>query len=238
MPTPPPPKLVGPFPHVPEPYRSEKLWPAYYLAFGRLINQFGQTETTLAFHLEQFAQGILGGGFGEGDELRTDVLRALLGSKRTGDLAVSFKLCLKAWMKAGHEYSDETLAEIDEIFAQLSQVRFLRDRTAHYGVQIRAEQRNIFFRALNRYTVNDIEKTEEILFRIEDLEAAADDLKTICMRLPFALGMHNRASHDPKNPPRLPPWRYRPSSLVKRAYRSPANPQPPSPPPRAWWEKQ
>ena len=238
MPTPQPPKLIGKIPHVSEPYRSKELWPAYYLAFGRFINQFGQTETTLSFHLEQYAQGMIGGGFGTNhDELKLDVLRALLGSKRTGDLAVAFKLCMKAWAKAGRPYEAGQVTEVEAILAQISQIRFFRDRTAHYGVQIRAEREAIYFRALNRYTVNDLEKTEEILFRIEDIEAAADDLETICRRLPFALGMHKRSgSEDPQNPPKLPPWLYRPSALVKRAYQSPPNPQPPSRPPRAWWD--
>lgn len=237
MPTPKPPTLVGKFPHVPEPYRTQELWPAYYLAFGQFINQFGQTETTLSFHLEQYAHGLIGGGRGNDyDDLKLDVLRALIGSRRTGDISTAFKLCMKSWSKSGRPYSDEASQEIDALLSQLGQVRFLRDRTAHYGVQIRAEREAIYFRALNRYTVNDLEKTEEILFQIETLEAATADLFTICRRVPFALGMHHRRGDPTDNPVQLPPWQYKASLLKKRAYQFPSSPQSPSPPPKAWWD--
>jgi len=205
------------------------------MAFGRLINQFGQTETTLAFHLEEYALGLLGGGFGE-DELRIDILRAFIGSKRTKDLVTSFNDCKKAWAKAGRKYEASVQAEIKELFAQLEHIRFLRDRTAHYGVQPRGENGKIYFRAINRYTVKDLEKTEEILFVIEHLDAASDDLETICRRLPFALGMHKRGRNDLTNPETLPPWRYKPSELVKRPWQYQPNPQRPAPPQTAWWE--
>ena len=104
-------------------------------------------------------------------------------------------------------------------------------------MQIEAEGHRIYFRALNRYTVNDIEKTEELLFTIEQLEAATLDLKTICMRLPFALGMHQRSGTDRSNPPQLGSWRYKPSELKKRPYQFPPNLRLPSPPPKASWEK-
>jgi len=237
MPTPPNTNKLSPH-DIAEPYRSAQLLPAFHRAFGCFINQFGQTETTLQFHLEQYAHGLIGGGFGiNHDDLKLDVLRALLGSKTTDGIVASFRLCIKAWAAAGRPYSIEAIKEIDALFAQLGEIRFLRNRTAHYGSHPISEGGIIYFRTLNRYTVNDLEKMEELLYRIEDLENAAADLATICTRVAFALGMYKRRGPDPRNPETLPAWRFRPSDLVRRPYQRLSSDLEPPPPPIAWWDK-
>lgn len=235
MPTPPNPNR---YPHIiDEPYLGGELLPAFHRAFGCFINQFGQTETTLQFQLEEYATGLIGGGLGNShDDLKHDVLRAFLGSKNSEAVVAAFRLCIKAWMNSGRSYSDASQLEIEALFSQLGAIRTLRNRTAHYGSHPVSEGGNILFRTVNRYTVNDIEKTEELLYRIEDLEACSDDLATICMRMPFALGMHKRRGNDPNNPEDLPPWKFRPSSIVRRPFqRRPINLEPQAPP-KAWWD--
>jgi virulence-associated protein VapD len=197
-----------------ETYRLEKLMPAFNLAFGQFIRQFGQTESTLAHSLELFAGRLVGE-----TNLNRSVLRALLGSKRTPELATATKLCVKAALKWEFKPTPDAL-EVDQLYAQLSEVRFLRDRTAHYAIGQNWTQGPVYFRVLNRYTVNDTDKTEEILFQIEHLEKATTDLQTICTRISFALGMSRRGENyqDPSNPVIRPPWLYKPSELIRTPY--------------------
>lgn len=201
-------------------YRDHLLL-AFHEAFGRFIRQFGQTESTLSFHLEQFTLSLVGQS-----DLQKDVLRALIGSRRTPELANMTNLCLKAAMRAGSEHTEDAVREVAALFAQTSEIRFLRDRTAHYAIHPEWRNNKCYFRVLNRYTVNDLDKTEEILFRIEHLEFATADLETICTRLPFVLKLYDRpkpATAD--NPETLPPWLYKPSELIRTPYQEPRNPQ-------------
>ena len=190
----------------------EKLLAAFYFAYGEFIRQFGQTESTLSYHLEEFLLQL----FGE-DRLQKDIFRALLGSRRTPELAKATQLCLEAAIRAGDPYQESDLEEVKELFRQVSEVRFLRDRTAHYAIHPEWKRgRPVYFRTLNRYTVNNLEKTEEILFQIEDLEAATEDLKTICRRLPRALWLFDHDGLEMRQP-----WLYNPSRLVRSPYRDP-----------------
>jgi hypothetical protein len=197
----------------------DKLMPAFHLAYGEFIRQFGQTESTLAYHLEEFVVFLLGD-----KDLHKDIARALLGSRRTPELANATKLCLKAAINSGSTHTVQDTEDLNTLFAQLAEVRFLRDRTAHYAIH--PEWRiggPIYFRALNRYTVNDLEKTEELLFTIEHIEAATTDLKTICLWFPRSLRAYGFHVFDPSET--RGPWLYRPSELVRTPYREPRNPQ-------------
>lgn len=190
----------------------EKLLSAFYLAYGEFIRQFGQTESTLAYHLEEFALSLIGDG-----QPQKDVLRALLGSRRTPQLADATKLCLSAAMRHGSSHQEQDAAEIVTLFAQVSEIRFLRDRTAHYAIHPEYKRgKRVYFRTLNRYSVNSPEKTVEILFQIEDLEAATADLKTICQRLPRTLKLIQS-----ENTEKLRAWLYKPSKLIRTPYRDP-----------------
>ena len=193
-------------------YRDKQLLPAFQQAYGEFIRQFGQTENTLTFRLEQFVLRLLG----ERD-LQKDIVRALLGSRRTPEIANATKLCLKAAIKAGSDFPKESLENVSVLFAQVAEIRFLRDRTAHYAIHpwLRSGE-NAYFRTLNRYTVNDLERTEEILFQIEDLEAATEDLKAICNWSMFVLNL--QIPDAPIELGRQPSWQYKPSSLIRTPY--------------------
>ncbi len=196
----------------------ERLMPAFDQAYGSFIRQFGQAESTLSFHLEQLALKLVGNG-----DLQKDIVRALLGSRRTPELANTTKLCLKAAIRAGLDHTQGDIDQVSDLFAQLSEIRFLRDRTAHYAMHPDCIRDGfVYFRSLNRYTVSDLTKTEEILFRIEHLEAATLDLKTICTRFPFALLLYQRPNPaGPQNPVQRPPWLYKSSDLIRTPYEKP-----------------
>lgn len=222
-----------------EPFRSELLLPAFHEAFGHFINQVAQTESTLSFYLESYAHGLIGGGFGNNhDDLKLDVLRALLGSTSISDLPRSFKTCMKAWTKAGHPYPEEIAREIDALFAQLGEIRDFRNQTVHNVSHPYWLEGATRFRTVNRYRVTETEKSVEMFYRIEDLEAATLDLQTICLRLPFALGMQKRLTkEDTRIPVQLPPWQFRPSALVKKPLVVPSMHMEPPDPPVAWWTR-
>lgn len=192
-------------------YREELL-DAFHLAYGQFIRQFGQTESTLSYHLEEFLLRLYGD-----KRFEKDIFRALLGSRRTPDLANVTKLCLEAAIRDREPYQKDDLDEVTELYRQVAEIRFLRDRMVHHAIHPGWRRgQPVYFRILNRYAVNNLEKTQEILLRIEDLEAATEDLKTVCIRLPRALWLHDHGGQGP-----LQPWLYKPSQLIRSQYQEP-----------------
>lgn len=199
-------------------------WPAFDAAFGKFIRGFGRTESILAVILEQFSLQLVGRG-----DLSLDVLRALIGSRRTPDLATTTKLCLKAATFANCGYGDADAAEIDAAFAQLSEIRFLRDRTAHYGIGVKLHKDQTVFVVANRFTVNDIDKSERLYFRREHLESAESDLAVLRQAIECTLFKTIPTPWEGLRPP----WLYKPSELIRVPFPSSPNPQQPAPPPQA-----
>jgi hypothetical protein len=192
-------------------------WPAFDAAFGRFIRSFGRTETILALGLEMFVSRIF-----DRTELTVDIVRALVGSRRTPELAKATDLCLKA---AAHAkvalpggsrgvYNDERVQMVATAYAHLAEIRFLRDRTAHFSIGVDKDQHGATFSTSTRWTVNDIDKAERIVFCVKHLEAAADDLLEITKRVEASLFWSDNqiSQRQPE------PWRYKPSELVHVPY--------------------
>lgn len=193
-----------------------KLLPAYHLALGRFFHQFGQTETTISFHLEEFVCFCLGQ-----DEAKPDVVRALLGSRRTTELLDTTMQVMKAAMKAGSSHTSEHVEELKYLSGQVGEIRYLRDRIAHYAVHPEAIGPEVWFRTINTYTVKDLSRAECLLFKIEHLDAAFEDLKVICARFPRTMFLERRHKVPYMESVRhlYEPWQYKPSELKRRAAR-------------------
>jgi hypothetical protein len=189
------------------------------------MHQFGQTESTLSYHLGEF----VGSQLDPKDE-HPDLLRALLGSNRLPEIRIKMKLALEIAVlksKDGKPFGAQDVIDLDHLFAHLEEIHFLRDRIAHYAVHPHYDKGECLFRSYNIYSVRDRDKAEEIFFRIEDIEAAIPDMKAICARVPRVLFPERRPLTPSASGTRedYGPWRYRPSSLKKVRQKLRTNPR-------------
>jgi hypothetical protein len=185
--------------------------PRFDAAFGKFILEFGRTETVLGLILEQFVAGLVGRS-----ELTLDVVRALIGQRRSSDFGSITKLCLQAAIRSGSKHTQADLEEVGRLFEHLGQIAFLRNNTAHYGVGPRMIDGELYYQAHNRWAVRDVDHAQIIFFKIEHLEAATRDLRAISDRLQFAL--HILTQRQPKHSDMDDPWHFKPGDMIKKPF--------------------
>ena len=215
------------------PWTKDALIPAYEYALGQFFRQFGQTESTLSNHLEEFVVSQL-----DPHQKKLQIIRALLGSKRTPELYNTSLLVIKGAIVSGSAHTQQDVEDLGDLYKQLSEIRFLRDKIAHYAVHPEPVGPEVWFRTVDIYTVRDIAKAKWILFKIEHLDAAYNDLRAICHRVPQTMFPERR--HGDPMPESVQehyePWRYKPSELKRKKVRLMPSPQPPVPLPLTFEE--
>jgi hypothetical protein len=204
-------------------WTNDRLIPAYNLALGCFLRAFGQAETSLASYLEEFVFSEL-----DPSQKKVPIVRGLLGSKRTPELFETTLLVLSGAIASGSNLGDGEIEEVRVAYAQLAAIRFLRDKVVHYATHPEPVGSEIWFRTVDNYTVRDLRKARWILFKIEHLDAAVDDLKAIGVRVGRALRGYKRPNPVPESETWVyAPWRLKSNDLRRIPAELHESPDPP-----------
>jgi hypothetical protein len=211
-----------PTPSYPAPKDHED-WPepvvnAYYAALGKFLQSYGDAESGFLFLIDRYAGGLLADDvnihtppseFWARTRVQMDVVRALVGSQRSAEMADTLKMLLRV---AKRPQSEQDLAK--EALDHLGHIRVIRDRIVHTGA-LPFYDAGWFFRTGNKHEVRERHKAKDYVFRIEDLEDMTADLSAIRLRLATVTLYENPHFHEfASTHGAFEPWRYKPIQAV------------------------
>jgi hypothetical protein len=176
-------------------------WHEYFAALGKFMFLFARAESSALVVLRQIAERHLG----VRGQQKTRTLQALIGQMRLATTKDALKRLLRV-----NEEAAAAQTEVARVFAQLSEIQFMRDLIAHEGANpVREEPENWKIWVSTMHSAREAGQVEHISFTVEDLDRMSDDLFAI----PDLLA---RCLLPAWTPPLKPsPWRYRPDRLIR-----------------------
>jgi hypothetical protein len=216
----------------------ERVVEAYYAALGKFLQTYGDAESGFLFLIDRYASGLLADDVNrhtpptEGwarTRTQVDVVRALVGSQRSEEIAATIQMLLRI---AKRSPSEQRMAK--EALDHLGKIRVIRNRIVHTGA-LPFYDGEWLFKTGDRHEVREREKAKDYVFRIEDLEAMTDDLLAIRLRIAVVILVENptfqkfATTHGA-----FEPWRYKAIQAVSPEHtseriRASGRPQPRSP---------
>lgn len=191
---------------------------AYHTELGKFIREFGQTENSLSWHLAELSGRL---SFPQDSNRNTDLLRVLLGANRAAPLADKLKLLVDIAATSDdfdHPLPPEKLvSETDDVLAQLSHIRYLRDKIVHYATHPQKRRTEWYIRTYDIYSVSDRNKAKEVFFKLEHLPQMTGDLRAIAYRIGIVRDPDHARRIDYSHPTirqHYEAWRYKPHELV------------------------
>ena len=173
------------------------------LHFFRLLGELHHSYTALEHELSclvfagvtRFASPVDGG------------MLAMLGGQRMSTLKDSIKRILK-----NTKADSERLSFVSNVFSQLGEIQFFRDRLAHY-LTVMSDYNPECWVNMNFTGIREIEKMEDLHFNLFALHAAASDLRL--MRTIVGSVFNYRIDGANADLPEIPSWLFEPSMLVR-----------------------
>lgn len=150
------------------------LWTSYYDALGRFMHEFAALENGLNTSLLVYLTKRLKVMDTQGNR---DVLVAMLGGMRVTALRDTVKRLLRVT-----DAEDEVVKEIDSLFEQLGEIRYIRDRLAHNGALPDKRDKEGWFYTSNNITIRDPGDADAVYFKPEHLLDMASDLSRLNRR--------------------------------------------------------
>lgn len=138
---------------------------------------------------------------------RKEVLLAVLGGQRMSPAKDTIKRLLRA-TKA----NPKRIRFVDCLFTQLGEIQFFRDRLAH-NLTVLTEGEPYLFMNMNFAGIRELDKFEDIVFDVDALDAASDDLHT--MRVLVGTFFNHYVRGGSAAVPALPTWQYKPAMLTR-----------------------
>lgn len=155
---------------------------------------------------------------------RKEVLLAVLGGQRMSPAKDTIKRLLRA-TKA----NPKRVSFVDQLFAQLGEIQFFRDRLAHNLTTLTDDEPHKFMN-MNFAGIRELEKFEDIVFDVDALDSATNDL--YAMRALVGQFFSHYLRDGSAAVPALPTWQYKPSMLIRDRLKSRGNRKRTKPRPR------
>ncbi|MFC4290976.1 hypothetical protein ACFOWX_00920 [Sphingorhabdus arenilitoris] len=176
------------------PPKDSSDWPEaliqdYHTIFGEFLQTYATVESGLLFLIDRYAGGLLADDINSGTppsevwgrtKVQMDIVRALVGSKRSDQISETIKLLFRVAKR-----SNDDQEFVNDALSQFSHIRFMRDRLVHSG-STPFYDNGWFFHTANSLEVKERVKARDYVFKLHDLKNMTTDLISIRLRLAAA----------------------------------------------------